>query len=71
MLSSIAWAVKAVGAITAAAHLVYFVPVSVRMTWWRTTNTGSEARTTTVRTSLNAYSTTLLPHVPCRRSPNQ
>ncbi len=50
---------------------VYFVPVSVRMTWWRTTNAGSDARATTIRTSLNSYSTTLLPHVPCRRSPNR
>jgi hypothetical protein len=50
---------------------LYFVPVSVRMTWWRTTNTGSEAHATTISTSLNAYSTTLLPHVPCRRSSNR
>jgi hypothetical protein len=44
---------------------LYFVPVSVRMTWWRKTDAGAEARATTVRTSLNAYSTTLLPHAPC------
>ena len=50
---------------------LYFVPVSVRMTWWRKINTGSEARATTVRTSLNAYSTTLLPRVPCQRSPKR
>jgi len=50
-----------------------FVPVSVRMIWWRKidTGSGSEARATTVQTSLNAYSTTLLPHAPCRRSPNR
>jgi hypothetical protein len=47
---------------------LYFVPVSVRMTWWRKTDAGSEAHATTVRTSLNVYSTTLLGHVPCRRS---
>jgi hypothetical protein len=47
---------------------LYFVPVSARMTWWRTTATGSEAHATTVRTSLNGYSTTLLPPAPCRRS---
>jgi hypothetical protein len=41
--------------------LLYFVPVSARMTWWRTTVTGSEAPAITVRTSLNAYSPTLLP----------
>jgi len=50
---------------------LYFVPLSVRMTWWRTTDTGSQTRTQTVRTSLNAYSTTLLPHTPCRRSPKR
>jgi hypothetical protein len=50
---------------------LYFVPVSVHMTWWRKTDTGSEAHATTGRTSLNAYSTTLLPHAPCRRSPNR
>ena len=43
--------------------VLYFVPVSARMTWWRTTATGSETHATTVRTSLNGYSTTLLhPH---------
>jgi hypothetical protein len=50
---------------------LYFVPVSARMTWWRKTDTGSEAHATTVRTSLNGYSTTLLPPAPCRRSPNR
>ncbi len=48
--------------------VLYFVPVSARMTWWHTTHTGSEAHSTTVRTGLNAYSTTLLPPPPCRRS---
>ncbi len=48
----------------------YFVPVSARMTWWRTTATGSEAHAATVHTSLNAYSTTLLPPAPCRHSRN-
>lgn len=47
--------------------VLYFVPVSARMTWWRKTNTGSEAHATTVRTSLNAYSTTLLFPAPCQR----
>jgi hypothetical protein len=51
--------------------VLYFVPVSARMTWWRKTNTGSEAHATTVRTSLNGYSTTLLPPAPCRRSPSR
>jgi hypothetical protein len=50
---------------------VYFVPVSARMTWWRKTDTGSEAHATTVRTSLNGYSTTLLPAAPCRRPRNR
>jgi hypothetical protein len=50
---------------------LYFVPVSARMTWWRTTATGSETHATTVRTSLNGYSTTLLPRAPCRRSQNR
>jgi hypothetical protein len=50
---------------------LYFVPVSARMTWWRATATGPEAHSTTVRTSLNAYSTTLLPPSPCRRSRNR
>ncbi len=50
---------------------LYFVPVSARVTWWREINTGSEARATTVQTSLNAYSTTLLPRVPCQRSPKR
>jgi hypothetical protein len=50
---------------------LYFVPVSARMTWWRKTNTGSEVQATTVRTSLNGYSTTLLPPAPCRHSPNR
>lgn len=50
---------------------LYFVPVSARMTWWRKTDTGSEAHATTVQTSLNGYSTTLLPPAPCRRSPNR
>jgi hypothetical protein len=50
---------------------LYFVPVSVRMTWWRKSDTASGARATTVRTSLNAYSTTLLPRAPCRRSPSR
>jgi hypothetical protein len=44
---------------------LYFVPVSARMTWWRTTATGTVAHATTVRTSLNGYSTTLLPPAPC------
>jgi hypothetical protein len=48
--------------------VLYFVPVSARVTWWRTTRNGSTAQSTTVRTSLNAYSTTLLPPPPCRRS---
>jgi hypothetical protein len=47
---------------------LYFVPVSARMTWWRRTATGSATQTTTVRTSLSGYSTTLLPPSPCRRS---
>ena len=47
---------------------LYFVPVSARMTWWRTTATGTVAHATTVRTSLNGYSTTLLPPARCRRS---
>jgi hypothetical protein len=51
--------------------VLYFVPVSARMTWWRKTDTGSEARATTVRMSLNGYSTTLLPPGPCRRSRNR
>jgi hypothetical protein len=51
--------------------VLYFVPVSARMTWWRTTATGSETHATTVRTSLNGYSTTLLPPAPCRRSRNR
>ena len=50
---------------------LYFVPVSARMTWWRKTATGSEAHATTVRTSLNGYSTTLLPPAPCRHSRNR
>jgi hypothetical protein len=44
---------------------LYFVPVSARMTWWHTTATGTVAHATTVRTSLNGYSTTLLPPAPC------
>lgn len=44
---------------------LYFVPVSARMTWWRTTANVLQAHATTVRTSLNAYSTTLLPPSPC------
>ena len=48
--------------------VLYFVPVSARMTWWRTTASGTEARTTTIDTDLNGYSTTLLPRIPCRRS---
>ena len=51
--------------------VLYFVPVSVRMTWWRKTATDSEVHATTVRTSLNGYSTTLLPPAPCRRSRNR
>jgi hypothetical protein len=51
--------------------VLYFVPVSARMTWWRKTDSGSEAHATTVRTSLNGYSTTLLPPAPCRRSRNR
>lgn len=51
--------------------VLYFVSVSARMTWWRQTDTGSAAHATTVRTSLNAYSTTLLLPSPCRRSPNR
>lgn len=50
---------------------LYFVPVSVRMTWWRQTDVGPEAQAMTVQTSLNAYSTTLLPRAPCRRAPNR
>ena len=50
---------------------LYFVSVSARMTWWRHTDTGLKARTTTVHTSLNAYSTTLLGPVPCRHSPKR
>lgn len=50
---------------------LYFVPVSAHMTWSPTTATGSEAHTTTVHTSLNAYSTTLLPPAPCHRSHNR
>jgi hypothetical protein len=44
---------------------LYFVPVSARMTWWRTTATGTDAHATTIRTSLNGYSTTLLTPAPC------
>jgi hypothetical protein len=51
--------------------VLYFVPVSARMTWWRTTATGSETHATTVRTSLNGHSKTLLPPAPCRRSRNR
>jgi hypothetical protein len=51
--------------------VLYFVPVSARMIWWRETNIGSVAHAATVRTSLNAYSTTLLPPAPCRRSRNR
>ncbi len=51
--------------------VLYFVPVSARMTWWRKTPTGSEAHAMTVRTSLNGYSTTLLPPAPCRHSRNR
>jgi hypothetical protein len=51
--------------------VLYFVPVSARMTWWRATATGSEPHTITVRTSLNGYSRTLLPPAQCRRSGNR
>ncbi|MGH3267135.1 MAG: hypothetical protein ACRDNS_34710, partial [Trebonia sp.] len=50
---------------------LYFVPVSAHITWWRATATGSKTHTTTVHTSLNAYSTTLLPPAPCRHSHNR
>lgn len=46
---------------------LYFVWVSARMTWQRKTRNGSKTESTTVRTSLNAYSTTLLPPAPCKR----